>query len=77
MSFQTYNGAILVDRVTIRQLLHHCRPTPLKSDSTMFDVGVEHQKQHFAKILAKEFGIDLGYMDVGDAIRMLNDATTS
>ncbi len=73
MSFQAYNGSILVDRATLKYLLWHCKAEPLKSDSTLFDVGYEAAKQKIAQVLCKEFGVDLGHVDVNDAIRMLDD----
>ncbi len=73
MSFQAYNGSILIDRATLKHLLWQCKAEPLKSDSTLFDVGYETAKQKIAQVLCKEFGIDLGHIDVNDAIRMLDE----
>ncbi len=73
MAIHAHDGSILMDRKTLRALLWQCKSKPLHSESTLFDVGYETAKQDMARLLCKEFSIDLGHIDVGDAIRMLDD----
>ncbi len=72
MPIHTHDGSILMDRNTLRALLWQCKAVPLKSDCTLFDVGYETAKQDMARLLCKEFGIDLGHINVADAIGMLD-----
>lgn len=72
MGLKVQDGSILVSKTTVIRLLQACTARPMKSASTLFDVGYEQHKADMARILQREFNIDLNMNPAGELIKELS-----
>lgn len=71
MALQKMEGSTVISTYTLLRILQSLRPTPLSSNSTLFDAGVEEHKRHMALILKRELKISVPQTTVDDMIEAL------
>ena len=73
MSVTAMNGSTLVSNHTLANLIQACMPRQLDSSSTLFDVGVESNKAATARLIQKEFNLDVGLNPAAAMLRRLRN----
>ena len=72
MPLKTQDGSILVSKSTIVRLLQSCTARRLDSNSTLFDIGYEQHKNDMARVLQREFNLDLNMNPAAELIKELS-----